>query len=46
MKTVALLNAQLGDRHVPISNKNPKWCLLMLNAEVSDATYAASTCLL
>lgn len=24
MKTVALLNAQLGDRHVPISNKNPK----------------------
>lgn len=46
MKTVALLNAQLGDRHVPISNKNPKWCLLMLNAEVLVAAYAASMYLL
>lgn len=42
METVALLNAQLGDRHVPASNKNPKWCLLILSAEVSDAAWAAS----
>lgn len=32
MKTVALLNAQWGDRHLPTSNKNPEWCLPIPNA--------------